>query len=120
MQMLVVPGACRTLVERSLSTDDIESEFALLVHGCGYKPTPQMAPEYLKRVDFLHHMRRQGGRSTRTTTWNDAQMLAEPAVLHQGQTREAAVRSHHRCDRLSVLEAAGERRGERQAADGRG
>jgi hypothetical protein len=129
MQLLAaVPGACRTLVECSLGTDDIEGEFALLVFGCGYKPTPQMAAEYLKRVDFLHHMRRQGGpdyglvvpKSTKSVytyhdaaakgdaSWNDGQLLADPAVrtrmlervLHRalnvlGQTREAAVRSHH-------------------------
>jgi hypothetical protein len=48
-------GACRSLVCRSLSTDDIEGEFALLVRGIGFKPSPQAAGH------FLYHLRRQGG-----------------------------------------------------------
>jgi hypothetical protein len=99
MQLLAAhPGACRTLVCRSLSTDDTEGEFALLVGGIGFKPSPQAAEAYLRRaVDFLYHLRRQGGpdyglavpKSTKSAysyheaaaegdaTWNDGQLLLE-------------------------------------------
>ncbi len=116
MQLLAAePGACRTLVERSLSAHDIEGEFALLVHGCGFKPSPQAPEAYLRRaMDFLYHLRRQGGpdyglavrKSTKLmykyhkaaaegdATWKDAQVLLEPGeeakMLAQAQ-REAEV-----------------------------
>lgn len=36
------PAAVLMLVEQSLSTDDLECEFSMLVTGCGYKPTLPM------------------------------------------------------------------------------
>ncbi|KAG2500184.1 hypothetical protein HYH03_001765 [Edaphochlamys debaryana] len=55
----LLPEAQRALLaERGLSTDDLEGEFALLVNGCGYKPTVEMAMGFLAGCDFLHYVRR--------------------------------------------------------------
>jgi hypothetical protein len=77
-------------------TDDIEGEFALLVQGIGFKPSPQAAEAYLRRaVDFLYHLRRPDyglavPKSTKSAysyheaatkgdaTWNDERLLLKP------------------------------------------
>jgi hypothetical protein len=126
MQLLAaVPGACLTLVERSLSTDDLEGEFAQLVLGVKYKPSPQMAAGFLRRLDFL---RRRGqaehglampksskslysyhdATASADVRWNNGQLLVDEAARQaalerlerrsrnaQGLTRAAAVRSYH-------------------------
>ncbi len=40
------PAATLRLVERSLSTDDLEAEFGILVNGCGYKPSFEAVGSY--------------------------------------------------------------------------
>ena len=53
------PGAVLRLVERALSTDDLECEFSTIVTGCGFKPQLEMVLGYLEHVDYLHLLRRR-------------------------------------------------------------
>lgn len=47
------PAAAALLVERSLSTDDIECEFSTIVTSCGYKPTVEMLLSILEHITFF-------------------------------------------------------------------
>ena len=61
MWLTAMRPACAThLCERSLSTDDIETEFSILVNGIGYKATLAMVAGYLLNADFLAWVRRFG------------------------------------------------------------
>ena len=52
------PALAHILVERSLSTDDVENEFSIIVNGLG--STIVAIASYLKRVDYLAWVRRHG------------------------------------------------------------
>lgn len=53
-----MPSAMHMLVERALSTDDLEGGFSLLFNGCGFKTTKYMAMGFYEHAGFLYLVRR--------------------------------------------------------------
>ena len=55
--LLEFPQLRDTMVDRFVSTDDCEFEFAVLALGCGFKPPSQVALGFFKKQDCLVRMR---------------------------------------------------------------
>jgi hypothetical protein len=55
--LLHVPGLGDVMVDRFYSTDDIEGEFSVLVLGCGFKPTAEVALGFMRNQDLLVRMK---------------------------------------------------------------
>jgi hypothetical protein len=82
------PGGMLALVERSLSTDDLESEFGMIVNGIGFKAAFEVVALFLANIDFLYFVRRRGmelygltlPKSTKSHySWHDAARRGDTA-----------------------------------------
>jgi hypothetical protein len=98
------PAATLRLVERSLSTDDLEAEFGILVNGCGYKPSFEMAVGFLEHMDFLFHVRRQQADYGLTLpksskchySWHSATSMGDSAWSDGGHVHDLAMYAKYR------------------------
>ena len=52
------PAASLMLAEVALGTDDLETEFGMLVRGCGAKPSFEAAFGFQEKCDYLFYTRR--------------------------------------------------------------
>ena len=92
------PSAARLFVERAASTDDLETEFSLVVNGCGYKPSVDMIMGFLEHADFQYILRRLAGQlgiampksskvhyshheaaKLNDMAWNDGEFVTQPS-----------------------------------------
>jgi len=88
------PDLAALLAEIACGTDDLEAEFGMLVRGCGFKPTFEVAFAFQQRCDFLFHVRRNphlyglsipkstkchysyhDAMTLKDTSWNDGEFL---------------------------------------------
>jgi hypothetical protein len=116
-----VPGAAVGLAERSLSTDDIENEFSLVVNGCGFKPTVEVCMGFLEHLDFLYMLRRnprqhgismvrssksaysyQTSIAQRDRTWNDGLYLSGTEAGLAALDRHRARTEDRACNVLAL------------------